>query len=184
MKLTLVRFQFIDDDEAKRNNLQEGFTVGKLYIDGVLFCNTLEDVTRNKIDIAINNFFKIPSKTAIPYGTYRIILSMSNRIKKVLPEVLGVPKYTGVRIHGGNKSEDTDGCILVGKNTKYGWVSQSQVLLKELMTKLEIALKSEKVYLEITDEATWEKETAIVSKETEEKKCLLNGLLNIFRKNK
>ena len=106
----------------------KGFTEGKLYLDGVYFCDTIEDEERVK---------KIQDKTAIPKGKYSVIINMSNRFKKLMPLLLNVPNYTGVRIHSGNTSEDTEGCILVGKKLKDGFVTKSRDTFKLLMKKLE-----------------------------------------------
>jgi len=90
------------------------FTRGRLYLlnpkiktsDAKMFiCHTLEDVQRD---------VKIAGKTAIGWGMYKLIVSMSNRFKKRLPLLLDVPNFAGVRIHGGNDETDTEGCILVG----------------------------------------------------------------------
>lgn len=106
----------------------KGFTEGKLYLDGVYFCDTIEDEERAK---------KVQNKTAIPKGKYSVIINMSNRFKKLMPLLLNVPNYTGVRIHSGNTSEDTEGCILVGKKLKDGFVTKSRDTFKLLMKKLE-----------------------------------------------
>jgi len=92
-----------------RNNYTDKSTIGDLLIDNEYFCHTLEDVVRKHGE-------KIPGKTAIPTGRYEVVLSMSKRFKKLLPELLSVPGFAGVRIHGGNTSEDTDGCIIAAKN--------------------------------------------------------------------
>lgn len=90
-------------------------TPGILYkeLDGTrqFICYTLEDVVRPE---------KIKNITAIPAGTYDLRLSQSVRFKKLMPEVLAVPNFSGVRIHGGNTHENTEGCPLVGlvRNSK------------------------------------------------------------------
>lgn len=118
------------------------YTIGRLYIDGVYFCDTLEDTDRdlkktdNVKDIQRR---KIKTKTAIPFGTYNIILNRSNRFKKILPLLLDVPCYEGVRIHSGNTHLDTDGCILVGNNTIKGMVTNSRPTMTNLMKKLKTA---------------------------------------------
>lgn len=86
-------------------------TFGRLWIDGEMICTTLEDTDR-KLEAG---GVKIYGQTAIPRGRYRVVLSVSNRFKKLLPEVLAVPQFEGIRIHAGNTEADTDGCILVGQ---------------------------------------------------------------------
>lgn len=83
-----------------------GSTRGELYANDEHFCLTLEDAVRPA-------GVKIPKRTAIPEGTYKVRLSFSNRFKRVLPEILNVPGFSGVRMHGGNDHEDTEGCPLV-----------------------------------------------------------------------
>lgn len=90
---------------VKRQKTQNDTTIGSLYIDGVFNCYTLEDAVRT---------VKIKCETAIPAGTYKLKTSLSNRFKKELPILLDVPEFVGVRIHSGNSSHDTEGCILVG----------------------------------------------------------------------
>jgi hypothetical protein len=71
--------------------------------------------------------------TAIPYGTYNVILSMSNRFKRVLPLLLYVPEFSGIRIHSGNTADDSLGCILVGENKQVGKVLNSRKTENKLM---------------------------------------------------
>ena len=123
MKLTL-----------KRIALRPTYTIGRLYIDGEYFCDTCEDKVR---DTNKNGVFdeekKVYGETAIPYGTYTIILSMSNRFKRVLPLLLDVPDFDGIRIHSGNTSKDSLGCILVGENKQVGKVMNSRKTENKLM---------------------------------------------------
>lgn len=100
--------------EVKRTFKGTEYTIGQLYIDGAYFCDTLEDTVRNGE--------KIAGKTAIPSGTYKVKKTMSPRFKTVLPEILNVPNFTGVRIHSGNTAKDTDGCLLLGLNKAKGAV--------------------------------------------------------------
>jgi hypothetical protein len=83
------------------------FTGGVLYVDGKYQCFTLEDVVRS-------SGVKVQDETAIPMGTYRVAMTMSQRFGKVMPQLLNVPNFTGIRIHAGNTDHDTSGCILVG----------------------------------------------------------------------
>lgn len=121
------------------------YTIGRLYVDGEYFCDTLEDVVRvlpsecpntpKGIDCKCSG--KIKGKTAIPSGTYKVILSYSNRFKKVLPELLNVPHFLGIRIHSGNDTSDTEGCILVGQNSVKGKVLNSRATYNKLAELLE-----------------------------------------------
>lgn len=125
------------------------FTEGRMYLNDEFECFTIEDADR-KLE---SGGVKIQNKTAIPKGVYKIILSMSNRFKKVLPEVLGVPNFSGVRIHSGNTSKDTEGCIIVGAlNDSFDddFVGASKVAMSRLLPKIQKAIKAGKeVSLEI-----------------------------------
>lgn len=103
--------------EVKRTFKGTEYTIGKLYIDGAYFCDTLEDTVRKE---------KIAGKTAIPAGTYKVKKTYSPRFKTKLPEILNVPNFTGVRIHSGNTAADTDGCLLLGLNKTKGAVINSR----------------------------------------------------------
>lgn len=115
----------------KRIAFRKTYTIGKLYVDGVYFCDTLEDPVREGE--------KIYGRTAIPAGKYDVLITMSPRFRKMLPLLLNVPGFEGVRIHSGNNSDDTEGCILVGVNDKPGWISQSRATMTRLMATLESA---------------------------------------------
>lgn len=119
-------------------------TPGQLFIDNVFECFTLEDVVRNE---------KIPGETAIPLGTYRVLLTYSPAFRKFLPLLMGVPNFVGVRIHAGNTEADTEGCILVGQKLFMEKLWGSKVALEALIHKIAIVPKTEKVMLEITSEA-------------------------------
>lgn len=89
----------------------ESFTPGVMYANGLRFCFTCEDQDR----LLEKGGMKVKTRTAIPRGTYPLTTSLSVRFGKELPEVQNVPQFSGVRCHGGNRAEDTEGCILVGK---------------------------------------------------------------------
>jgi hypothetical protein len=126
MKLTLERDVF-----------SSNWTQGKLYIDGVFFCYTLEDRDR-WLESETKSEGKTYGKTAIPRGEYVVQLTLSNRFNKVLPLLLDVPYFTGIRIHAGNTHADTDGCILVGMDRlETGTITQSQIAMGHLMKLLE-----------------------------------------------
>lgn len=121
-------------------------TGGELTIDGRYFCDTLEDVDR-KLEAGGK---KIYGETAIPRGTYPVVVSFSNRFQKMLPLLVGVPGFEGVRIHAGNKPEDTEGCILVGINYAADLVHDSRATFAKLMNKIMAAIDAgEKVTIEV-----------------------------------
>ena len=101
------------------------YTVSRLLIDGEYFCDVLEDTVRTGP--------KVWGETAIPEGTYKMRLSKSARFGRVLPEILNVPNFTGIRIHGGTTAEDSHGCLLVGINEVKGKVLKSQITLAKLL---------------------------------------------------
>ncbi len=81
------------------------------------WCWTCEDVVRERRGVPVA-LWKQPGATAIPEGTYRVILSQSTRFGgQLMPELLHVPGFSGIRIHPGNTSLDTFGCVLVGLET-------------------------------------------------------------------
>lgn len=120
-------------------------TIGELLINDKHLCDTLEDRVRPEGE-------KVYGKTAIPEGTYEIELTHSPRFKKILPEILNVPNFSGIRIHTGNSSKDTEGCIIVGTwdGEKEDWVGSSKIAFDELMTLLEEATNNkEKVTITV-----------------------------------
>lgn len=116
----------------KRVAYRPTYTIGKLYLNGRYFCDTLEDKYRG------DNLekTKVKGKTAIPRGTYRGIFNYSPKFKKYLPLLMDVPYFTGIRIHSGNTAEDTEGCILVGENLEVGKVLNSRVTYNRLASAL------------------------------------------------
>ena len=122
----------------KRIALKEKYTIGKLYIDGVAFCETLEDrvIDTDKSGRFEGDEKKTYGETAIPYGTYKVTITLSPRFRRWLPLLHDVPNFEGVRIHRGNTPEDTHGCILVGQNKIKGQVVNSAYTEIELMKRL------------------------------------------------
>lgn len=127
-----------------------GTTFGTLYIDGVKRFLTLEDAIREVPDAPVEQW-KIKGSTAIPAGRYRVILDMSARFKYIMPHVLGVPGFTGIRIHAGNTTADTEGCPLVGRTRAGNMLTLSRPAFRELMEYLTAALskKGGEVYLTV-----------------------------------
>ena len=140
MKLTLNRIA-----------LRQTYTIGKLYIDGKYFCDTLEDTVRdtNKSGKFDNGEKKVKGKTAIPYGTYEIKWTYSPRFKKYTPQLMNVPQFEGIRIHAGNSSTDTEGCLLLGENKKVGMVLNSRATINKFYPLIKEACSNGKVTIEI-----------------------------------
>lgn len=120
---------------------------GELYVDGVLLGQTLEDQDR----FLEKGGEKIYGDTAIPRGRYRVVLSMSNRFKKIMPEVLSVPGFSGIRIHAGNDEVDTLGCPLLGHVRTATGIADCKGPNTRLIDALAAAeLRGEEVWLEVT----------------------------------
>ena len=150
----------------KRIYKGDKYTIGKLYIDGKYFCDTCEDKDRGitqTTPLSQIKKIKVSNETAIPTGTYNITLNVvspkySNFAKYKytkttggkMPRLLNVPGYEGVLIHAGNSAKDSSGCILVGKNTVVGKVTNSQNTFLELYAILKQANnKNEKITITI-----------------------------------
>jgi len=132
MKLTL-----------KRDTFTATTTIGRLYVDGKFECYTLEDVVRP-------NGVKVYGETAIPEGTYEVIITLSQRFGKLMPLLKDVPMFEGIRIHPGNTNKDTHGCILVGLVKAHEKILSSRSAYDALFQKLAAALgKGEPVTIEV-----------------------------------
>lgn len=124
---------------VKRIARKERYTIGNMYVNDTYFCDTIEDADREltdtmEIDEILAN--KLKGITAIPTGKYDVILTFSPRFKRVLPLLLNVKGFEGIRIHPGNSAEDTEGCLLVGENKEKGKVINSRATFERLMSVL------------------------------------------------
>lgn len=120
------------------------YTIGSLYIDGQYLCDTIEDRVRDLNadgDLEDPGEGKVFAETAIPFGDYEIELSMSPKFKRLLPLLLDVKHFTGIRIHRGNIAGDSQGCILPGENKIKGKVIYSTKYEMELVRRMKAALK-------------------------------------------
>ena len=114
-------------------------------MDGKYFCDTLEDRCRD-----LDKEKKVMNETAIPEGTYEVIVNVSARFKRKLPLLLDVPHFSGIRIHRGNTDKDTSGCILVGENKQPGRVINSTLYELRLTEMVEKAmLTGEKITIRV-----------------------------------
>ena len=131
------------------------YTIGELYVQEedkltqtYKVCDTLEDAFRLLPKSCPNTpkgsscecKEKVYGKTCIPNGTYTVVLSYSNRFKRILPELLNVPHFLGIRIHSGNSSKDTEGCIILGTKSKGDWVTASRVAFNKVYKLLQDAV--------------------------------------------
>lgn len=114
-----------------RVDANEKGTIGKLFVNGKFHCYTLEDVVR-QIDGSPVTEWKVAGETAIPRGVYPVIVNMSKRFGRLLPLLVGVPGFEGVRIHPGNTTKDTEGCILVGQTRNENTLQASRAAFATL----------------------------------------------------
>ena len=143
---------------------KDTYTIGNLYVNGKLFCNTLEDKDRGlKQTDSLSSIKarKVYAETAIPTGKYIVVLNVispkysavkwyKDLCKGYMPRLLNVPGYEGVLIHPGNTALDSAGCLLVGKNTIKGKITQSKETFAKLYKEMKAASdKGEKIEIEI-----------------------------------
>lgn len=141
MRLLLTRILTLNDR-----------TTGRLFIDDLYFCDTLEDPNRdlNHSGEFDGNEKKVYGDTCIPFGEYVVEVTYSQKFKRELPILLDVPEFTGIRIHRGNTTKDTLGCILVGELNKKNNLVNSTGYEKELVGILKTAQKNkEPITIEI-----------------------------------
>jgi hypothetical protein len=117
-------------------------TIGRLFVNGVFECFTLEDIVRDGP--------KVQNQTAIPPGRYRVDITHSPHFDRMLPLLVDVPGFTGIRIHAGNTAGDTDGCVLVGGSRAHDSIRGSQLALAALQPKIaSAAARDEPVWIEV-----------------------------------
>lgn len=113
------------------------YTIGRMLIDDKYICDVLEDKDRGLCNTMSEEEIKkkkIYGETAIPTGKYKVVLDYSPKFKKILPHILNVKGFEGIRIHSGNDKEDTFGCLLVGYNRQKGKVLNSRNALAQVLT--------------------------------------------------
>jgi len=132
--------------EVKRFEYGTNFTISRLFLDGSFQCYVLEDVVRT-------TGIKIKKITAIPAGEYKLDLDFSPRYQKIMPHILSVPGFEGIRIHSGNTDEDTEGCLLVGEVWPGGnMITGSRSAYSKLFPKLQEAKdRKEDILITIVD---------------------------------
>lgn len=123
-------------EQTIKNPSGENFTLGRMYLGNVFFCHTCEDEDRF---LENGEQEKVNGRTAIPRGKYRLVTSFSNHFQRVLPELLDVPGFSGIRIHGGNRAEDSLGCILVGKVRTATGIAQCADMVSRVISQIDSA---------------------------------------------
>lgn len=127
---------------VNRKTLKPNQTIGEFDIDGQPFCFTCEDTVRPDGE-------KVQNETAIPAGRYRVRMTWSNRFKKIMPELMNVPNFAGVRIHGGNTEADTEGCILVGMHLNRAGIDTCPPAVEHIYDVIAAAELEEEVWLSV-----------------------------------
>lgn len=139
--------------QVNRIARKDGYTIGRMSLNGVYFCDTLEDTDRSlNAAMSLDEILSKKRKgiTAIPTGKYDVILTFSPKFKRVLPLLLNVPGYQYIRVHHGNLPSSTDGCLLVGENKVKGQIINSRATLEKLMSiLLECEKRKEKISITI-----------------------------------
>ena len=136
------------------------YVIGRLYIDGMFICNTLEPTDRGLENKALPNKLTspewqaaekearkeknlhVPGTTAIPTGLYTIGQNISKKFHGRRLYLRNVPGFDGIMIHEGNTLRDTAGCILVGENTQRGRVNNSKAWLETVNKMVMTALNN------------------------------------------
>ena len=138
--------------ELKRSVKTNKSTIGELTVNGVFECFILEDKDRGlRKDMPISELIvmKIKTRTAIPTGRYEIVVSFSDKFQKMLPLLLDVPAFAGIRIHPGNTDANTEGCLLPGKTKSPDMIGSSRVAFTALFDKIKAALQREKIFITV-----------------------------------
>lgn len=133
--------------KLKVNRIYRGlnYTIGRLYINDEYFSDVLEDADRglnDDMDLETIQALKKPNITAIPTGTYKVLITYSPRFKQRMPILMNVKGFDGIRIHSGNTHKDTSGCLLVGENKEKGKVLNSKITYTKLFNIINDALEN------------------------------------------
>jgi hypothetical protein len=128
-------------------------TIGRLFVDDVFECFILEDAIREQPGKPVA-LWKVKGRTAIPAGTYAVVITESARFRRPLPLLVDVPGFSGIRIHSGNTHEDTEGCLIPGRARGVATVKESGVAFRALFAKLEAAIAAgEQIHISIVNPA-------------------------------
>jgi len=141
--------------EVVRRIFTEHSTIGDLLINGEPECFSLEDADlglNQDMNAATIKEKKIPGKTAIPSGKYEITVDLSARFGKLMPHILNVPGFDGIRIHTGNTDKDVEGCLALGTSIGEDYIGESVLAFNRFFPKLREAVDHSKCYIIIRRE--------------------------------
>lgn len=125
----------------RTNQINEA-TIGQIFYQDKHVCYTLEDLPRE---------VKIMHKTAIPAGTYDVIINYSNRFKRPMPRLLNVPGFEGILLHKGKNITSTSGCVLVGQSVQGDQLVNPIPAFEKIYNLITKGLKQGKVFIKIED---------------------------------
>lgn len=127
--------------ELKRIALKPNYTIGKLFINGTYYCDTIEDkvIDLNKNGKFDDGLTKVMHQTAIPYGTFKVVVNHSPKFNRELPRLLDVPYFEGILMHNGSDQNSSSGCIIVGENKTVGKVTNSTFYMNNLTARIKDA---------------------------------------------
>ena len=149
---------------VERRWKKDTYTIGVLFVDGVRFCETLEDKDRGlkQTDpLSVIKARKVYQETAIPTGVYEVAMNVVSPkyaasawywklCQGKVPRLVDVPGWEGVLIHTGNNALQTAGCLLTGRNTKVGQLTESKATYEKLYKKMKAAYdRGEKITIQI-----------------------------------
>jgi len=137
--------------QVKRNTYTENSTIGEMWINGVFEAYTLEDKMREVFGKPVAEW-KVMGRTAIPTGTYDLVIDLSTRFKRLMPHIIAVPGFEGVRIHALNTPLQTEGCIGIGKTRAIDFIGQSKMAFDSFFARIQDAVAIEHVTITITNE--------------------------------
>lgn len=140
-----------------REPSQDGATLGVLFVNGAFECFVLEDPVREIPGKPVSEW-KVYGATAIPSGRYQVVITHSARFKRRLPWLMNVPGFEGIRIHAGNRSKDTEGCLLPGRTRGPAFVGESRLAFNALYAQIDAAVeRGESVWISIENPAVVER---------------------------
>jgi hypothetical protein len=128
MRLAMSRFQFTETE-----------TISRFSIDGAPYCYALEPTVREIAGMPVESW-KVPGRTAMPCGLFHVTIDWSTRFRCLMPHVLNVPGFDGVRIHPGNTWHDTEACPCVGRNLEPHSVTGSWEVFPGLVARMQETL--------------------------------------------